>query len=49
MGVETLTTPYWVAGIIFFIIISSIITYSLQKRSISKIKRRVEEGNPEIK
>jgi len=44
-----ISTPYWIGGIILSIVISIVLTYTFQRRSISKIRERIQEGSPEIK
>lgn len=39
----------WIIGILCFIIISSAIIYSIQKRNISKLGKKIEFGDPELK
>lgn len=48
MAIE-ISTPYWIGGIILSIIISIVLTYSFQRRSLSKIREKIQEGSPEIK
>jgi len=44
-----ISTPFWIGGIVISIIISIVLTYFFQRRSISNIKEKIQEGSPEIK